>query len=179
MIDPVQTRIWQFRLGFVALAGLLLFFKLLPFGSLAGGWPGPDLLLCLIFVWIVRRPDYLPVWLVAAVMLFDDLMVQRPPGLWAALVVLASEFLRSRTALAREMSFWVEWLFVAGLVFALLAAYRLIFAMAFLPQPALGFALLQSLWSILCYPVLVGLSRLALNLRKPATGEVDSYGRRL
>jgi rod shape-determining protein MreD len=37
----------------------------------------------------------------------------------------------------------------------------------------------QVLWSIAVYPVVVGLSRLALDLRKPATGEVDDFGRRL
>ena len=59
------------------------------------------------------------------------------------------------------------------------AAYRLAFAIAFLPQPGFGFALLQTLWSVLCYPVVVAASRFAFDLRKPATGEVDAYGRRL
>ena len=62
---------------------------------------------------------------------------------------------------------------------ALLIAYRLAFTIVFLPQPAFGFALLQTLWSILCYPLVVVASRLAFDLRKPATGEVDAYGRRL
>ena len=52
-------------------------------------------------------------------------------------------------------------------------------AIAFLPQPGFGFALLQTLWSVLCYPLVVAASRFAFDLRKPATGEVDAYGRRL
>ena len=48
-----------------------------------------------------------------------------------------------------------------------------------LPQPPFGFALVQVVWSILCYPVVVFLSRVVLDLYKPAMGEVDSYGRRL
>ena len=62
---------------------------------------------------------------------------------------------------------------------ACLLAYRLIFTLSFLPQPGFGFALLQVLWSILCYPVVVIASRLVFDLRKPATGEVDDFGRRL
>jgi rod shape-determining protein MreD len=94
-------------------------------------------------------------------------------------VVVASEFLRSRAALTRELSFVVEWLLISGVMLALLLGYRLVFAIAFLPQPGFGFAMVQTIASILCYPFVVGLSWLALNLRKPAMGEVDAYGRRM
>ena len=103
----------------------------------------------------------------------------RPPGLWTALVILASEFIRSRVALTRELSFGVEWLLVAGLMLALFVAQRLAYAVAFLPQPALGFVLVQTGWSIVAYPLIVALSRYGLDLHKPAMGEVDAYGRRL
>lgn len=179
MVDATRTSVWVYRGAFLCIACVILYAKLLPLGSVAGDWPGPDILLCLIFAWIVRRPDYLPVLLVAMVLLLDDLLLMRPPGLWTALVVLAAEFIRSRVALTRELSFWTEWALVAGLMVGLLLAYRMIFAIAFLPQPAFGFALMQTLWSILCYPMVVAGSRFALDLRKPATGEVDAYGRRL
>jgi len=81
--------------------------------------------------------------------------------------------------LTRELTFLVEWLMVAGLMVGLFLAYRLVFAIVFLPQPGFGFAMVQVLWSILFYPVVVAVSRYALDLRKPAMGEVDSYGRRL
>ena len=52
--------------------------------------------------------------------------------------------------------------------------------MALLPQPPFGFAVVQVLWSICgLSAVVVVLSRLVLDLRKPATGEIDDYGRRL
>jgi rod shape-determining protein MreD len=60
-----------------------------------------------------------------------------------------------------------------------LLAFRSVAGLLLVPQPALGFALLQTVWSILCYPLVVGFSQLVLDLRKPATGEVDDYGRRL
>ena len=179
MIDPDRASLWLHRAGVVLVAFVLIFFKLLPIGPTAGDWPGPDLMLCLIFALAVRRPDYLPIWLVLLVLLLEDLLLLRPPGLWAALVVLASEFVRSRGALTRELSFWVEWMLVAGVMVGLLVAYRVAFAITFLPQAGFGFAMMQVLWSILCYPLVVGLLRLSLDLRKPATGEVDSYGRRL
>ncbi|MFN4155418.1 MAG: rod shape-determining protein MreD [Paracoccaceae bacterium] len=174
-----RSSVWFYRGLFVGIALFMLYVRLLPLGSEAGDWPGPDLLLCLIFAWATRRPDYLPVWLLAGVLLLEDMILLRPPGLWTALVVMAVEFVRNRVALTRELTLLAEWAMVAGLMIACLLAYRLVFTLSFLPQPAFGFALMQVLWSILCYPVVVGASRLAFDLRKPATGEVDNYGRRL
>lgn len=179
MGDVWRSAHWVYRALFLAIAFLLLFLRLLPLGQSAGAFPGPDLLLCLIMAWVVRRPDYLPLSMIVLVMLMEDLLLMRPPGLWTALVVLATEFLRSRVALTRELNFLVEWVLVSALMLGILLAYRVIFAAAFLPQPAFGFAVVQVLWSILVYPVVVGLSAMVLDLRKPATGEVDSFGRRL
>ena len=148
-------------------------------GREAGALPGPDLLLCLMIAWVMRRPDFLPVWLILGVTLAEDLILMRPPGLWTAIVVIATEFLRSRIALTRELSFTVEWLVAAGLMVAMLLTYRLVFMLSFLDQPPFGFAVVQVIGSILAYPPVVWLSRLLLDLRKPATGEIDDYGRRL
>ena len=179
MIDGATRSVWLHRALFVGLALVLLFLRLLPLGSMAGDLPGPDILLCLIFAWTMRRPDYLPALLIGAVVLLEDLILMRPPGLWTALVIIASEFVRARVALTRELNFGVEWLVVAGLMLGLLVCYRMAFALAFLPQESFGFAMVQVIWSIVCYPVVVFLSRYVLDLHKPAMGEVDAYGRRM
>ncbi|MDM7933045.1 rod shape-determining protein MreD [Tabrizicola sp.] len=170
---------WIFRGLFLGLALVLLFMRLLPLGHEPGALPGPDLLICLIMAWVVRRPDFLPMPLILAVMLAEDLILMRPPGLWTAIVVLASEFLRSRVALTRELNFLVEWMLIAGVMLGMMLSYRLALAVAVVPQPAFGFAIVQFLWSIALYPLVVALSRLVLDLRKPAMGEVDDFGRRL
>lgn len=177
--DGMFSAVVTYRLVFVGLAAGLLFLRLLPLESGTDGWPGPDLLLCMICAWTMRRPDFLPVGLVAAVVVMEDLLLMRPPGLWAALVVLAAEFIRSRVALTRELTFAVEWLLVAGIMVSLFVAYRVIFVVALMPQAGFGYAMIQVVWSILCYPLVVAVSRLALDLRKPAMGETDAYGRRL
>ena len=179
MAEGVRRRAWAYPAAFAAIAALLVVLRLLPIGSGAGHWPGPDLLLCLTLAWVIRRPDYLPAPLLAAVVLAEDLLLMRPPGLWAALVLVATEFLRSRAALTREIGFPVEWLMVSGLMLGLSLAERLIGSLAFLPQPALSAELAQTLVSILCYPLAVGFCWLVLDLRKPATGELDAFGRRL
>lgn len=179
MGEGANRAIWLHRALFVAIAALLLFLRLLPLEREAGALPGPDILLCLTFAWTMRRPDYLPVLLIAAVVLVEDLVLMRPPGLWTALVLMGSEFLRKRSGMTRELGFVAEWLLVSVLMLALLLGYRTAFALVLLPQPGFGFALVQVIWSILCYPVVVALSRYLLDLYKPATGEVDAYGRRM
>lgn len=179
MADGANRTVWLYRGIFVILALFVLFVRLLPLGTDAGRLPGPDLLLCVMLAWVMRRPDYLPVLMITALVFLEDIILMRPLGLWTALVVLATEFLRSRAALTRELSFAVEWMLIAGLMVGLLLGYRLFFALAFLPQSGFGFAMTQTLWSILCYPLVVMASRLILDLRKPAMGEVDAMGRRL
>jgi rod shape-determining protein MreD len=179
MADNPGRAIWLHRGLFVLVALALFFLRLLPMGSEAGHWPGPDLLLCVILAWVIRRPDYMPAGLIALVVLVEDMLLMRPPGLWAALVVLAGEFLRGRVALTRELNFLMEWVLASALAVGLLLVYRAIFFLALMPQPGFGFALVQTLGTIVCYPVVVGISWFALDVHKPATGEVDGRGRRL
>jgi rod shape-determining protein MreD len=196
MVDGATREIWLHRGLFVAIALVTLFWRLLPLPEAmmsdcgeAAVWchftvwlnrmPGPDLLLCIVFAWTMRRPDYLPVLLIAAAVLLEDMILMRPPGLWTALVLMAAEFVRGRVALTRELNFGIEWLLVAGMMVAMLLVYRMVFAMVLVPQASFGFAMVGVVWSILTYPVVVFLSRYVLDLHKPAMGEVDAYGRRM
>jgi len=175
MIGPV----WLHRLIFLGVALVITFVRLLPLQTTAGHLPGPDLLLCLIFAWMVRRPEYLSALMIGAVVLAEDMLLMRPPGLWAALVLMGAEFIRARSALTRELNFGVEWLLVAGVIFGVFFANRTILDMAFVDQPSFGFSLLQIIWSVVAYPAVVALSRYGLDLYKPAMGQVDSFGRRM
>lgn len=170
---------WIHRIVFVGLSLGLLFLRILPLGSEAGALPGPDLMLCVMLAWVTQRPDHLPALLIAAVVLVEDLVLMRPPGLWAVLVLLATEFLRGRSALTRELGFAAEWVLIAVVMMVMLMVYRLVFVVTFMEQPGFGFALTQAAATILCYPLVVGLLRVLINLRKPSTGEVDARGRRL
>lgn len=179
MVEGARARLWLIRLAYMLVALFLIVIRLLPLGSDAGDWPGPDLLLCVTLAWMLRRPDAMAPWLVAFVVLAEDLLLMRPPGLWTALVVMATEFLRSRMAMTRELTFPAEWLLAAAVMLAVAVAYRFAFTVAFVPQPPLGFSMMQVLASILCYPAVVWLSAIAFKLRKPSPGEVDAYGRRM
>ena len=47
----------------------------MPLGNAPGALPGPDILLCVIMAWIVRRPDFLPMPLILVIILAEDLIL--------------------------------------------------------------------------------------------------------
>ena len=57
MAEGVPAAVWAHRGLYAALALLMMFVRLLQLGSVAGGWPGPDVLLALTLAWALRRPD--------------------------------------------------------------------------------------------------------------------------
>ncbi len=176
MVDPITSHRWLYRGLFVLLVGTSVFFLLLPLDLTAGRWPGPDLIVALSFAWVLRRPDFVPVVLVAAVFLTMDLLFMRPPGLWAGLVVLGLEFLRSREPHSRDLPFLVEWAMVSGVVVAMTLAQRLVLLIFVVGQPSFGLVVLQLSATIISYPLVVAASRMIFGIRKIAPGEVDQLG---
>lgn len=169
----------RFAALFAGFAALSFFVRLLPLGGESPTLPAPDLLLCVTLAWVVRRPDYLPAVLIGAVFVLEDLLLMRPPGLWALLVLLGTEFLRNRNALIRGLNFWFEFAMVAGTLTAMFLANRLILAIVMVPQVPLGLSFMQFLGTLACYPLVVAVSHYLLRVRKPATGEVDALGQKL
>lgn len=179
MTETLWARRWLLRCAYVILGMVLITIDLLPLGGMVGMWPGPSVLLCVTLAWTLRRPEAMSVWLIALVILIEDFLLMRPPGLWTALTILATEFLRRRAAFTREVNWIGEWVLIAALVLAMSLGYRFVFTAAFLPQVPMGYAMLETVATILCYPVVVVISTYGLGLHKPATGEIDAYGRRM
>lgn len=177
MAEPVRIHVWRFWALLLGLAVASLFLRLLPLGVAPVGLPGPDLLLCLVFAWVLRRPEYVPALLVAAIFLLEDLILLRPPGLWALIVLLGTEFLRQRQPLMRELTFPMEWAMVSAVMLTMMLAERLTLAMTMVPTPSLRLSVVQLLMTVIAYPLVVLASHFLLRVRKPATGEVDALGR--
>ncbi|KIT15530.1 hypothetical protein [Jannaschia aquimarina] len=170
-------RVWGYRLLFVVLACTVLFFALLPFGPGEGGVPGPELTVCLIFAWVLRRPDYVPLWLMVPLLLLDDALLMRPLGLWTLIVLLMSEWLRRRVDHTESLPFWNEVALVSGCIVAAFAAYHLSLALLLAQTPPLGGQALHALATIVFYPPVVIFSQL-LGVRRLQPGELDTLGAR-
>ncbi len=179
MAEGVATMRWRNRLLYVAFALLIVFGRLLPLDAGPGGWPGPDFILLLAYAWVLRRPEAVPVSLVAAVILLTDILFMRPLGLWTACAILGLEFLRARESLSRDLPFLGEWLMVGATIVAVTVLNALILAVFAVLQPPLGQILIQMILTILAYPLVVVFSSSLLGIRKVTPGAVDQLGHRL
>lgn len=177
MVDPITSRRALHAALYLALVLVVLFLRLLPINPVSDGIPGPDLTLALTLAWVLRRPDYVPAVLIAAVFLLEDLVYWRPVGLWALVVLMGTEFLRAREEGSRDLPFALEMLLVGGVMVGMLVANRFVLGLMLVEQPPLGRELLRLLMTLVAYPFVVALSLLAFGLRRAATGEVDDFGR--
>ena len=179
MAESPTTQVWIGRGVFGGLALMIIFLQLLPLNMTPGGWAGPDMLLLLIFAWVARRPDYAPFAIIAGVCLLADLLFQRPPGLWAALVLIASEALRARAPGLRSLPLAVEWGSVAMAVIGVTLANRMVLALSMTPQAPLGLTLIQMLATLACYPLVVIAAHVLFGVTRTAPGQVNALGQKL
>ncbi|KUJ73711.1 rod shape-determining protein MreD [Ruegeria marisrubri] len=177
-MDRPQLHLWLMRALYPLLALLILFFHLLPLGTLPARWAPPDLLVALTLAWVLRRPDYVPLLSIAVVMLMADLLLQRPPGLLAALVVAGSAYLRSAAPGMRDAGFAAEWLTVGIVIVAIAFCNRAVLWITAVQQAPLWLVILQVAATLATYPLVVWISKGLFGVRRPALSESDALGGR-
>lgn len=166
----------QVLIGTVLFCGtmaVLLFLRLLPLSAGAVGLPGPDLGLCLVLAWVLRRPDQLAAPVIALAFAVQDIILLQPLGLWAAIVLVGTEAARLREARWRDAPFMVEWLRIAVLIGTMMLGYRIVQVLFMMPVPALGLVILQYIATIAAYPLVVLGARVLLRLRRITHVEVE------
>jgi rod shape-determining protein MreD len=179
MAENSPARLWSMRAVYVGLALGIAFMHLLPMQTLPRRLAGPDLLTALTFAWALRRPAYVPALLIALVMLAADFLFQRPPGLWALLVLLATEWLKNRARHVRENTFLAEWLTAAGVLLFITLLYRLVLGVLIVLPGMFSLALMQYGMTVLAYPLVAAASFLVFGVRRSTPGEYDHTGRTL
>lgn len=209
MNDQSPALLWAMRLAFVLLAFVILFFHLLPLDTQPIGlftpdllplentapaearleqllrheeprrWIAPDLILSFAFAWSLRRPEYVPALLLAFVFLFADLLLQRPPGLWALLALIGCENLKSRARSLRDANFVVEWLTVGAIMIAVTLLNHIVMALVLVETPKLALSLSELGMTLLFYPLTVLITHGLMRVRKTAPGDLDALGQRV
>lgn len=175
-MDKSASRLWFMRGLYLFLGLLVMFFHLLPLDTQPGHLPFPDVLIALTFAWVLRRPEYVPTISIAAVMLMADFLLQRPPGLLSALVVIGAGYLRSAAPGMRDIGFAKEWTTVAVAIGVIFAMNRLILFLLSVNQTSLGPVLIQVLMTIAAYPLVVVVSRGLLGVRRPSAADIAAVG---
>ncbi|AEI95512.1 hypothetical protein [Roseobacter litoralis] len=178
MSEQTTTRVWGMRLTFGLIVCVILFFHLLPLETTPRQWVGPDLILAFAFAWSLRRPEYVPSIALAGLFLLADLLLFRPPGLWALFALLACESLKSRALGLRDGSFANEWLSVCIMMTTVAIAYRLALMVTFVDPPGFTLSVFELVMTMLFYPIVVGITHSVLGVQKTAPGDLDARGRR-
>tara|TARA_R110002096_G_scaffold97490_1_gene217301 strand:+ start:453 stop:992 length:540 start_codon:yes stop_codon:yes gene_type:complete len=179
MADTPTTRVWLGRSIFVLVTLALIFVQLLPLSMIPAVWAAPDWGLAVALVWVARRPDYAPMIVLAGLFFLADLLFQRPPGLWSALVVILSEILRTRAKGIRNMPFALEWGTVSVGIIVITLLNRAVLTVVMTAQAPLGLTLIQMMMTIIFYPLVVAVAHFVFGVSRPSLGQVDSRGHRL
>ena len=174
MGDEFQRRLWGFRTVYLLFGLTVIFFRILPLETGTPGLPGPDFILCVTLAWILRQPGSVPLWAILFLFLLSDFLLQRPPGLWTGLAVVATETLRNRRAGIAETPFLFEWAVVAGTILAMVMCQRVILWVLVADQPSLGLSLMEGLATIVIYPLVVMLSKFVLGMDKLPAVDLES-----
>ena len=175
-MDRPVSHLWVKRGLYVGLAVLVMFLHLLPLDSKPDRLPFPETLIALTYTWILRRPEYVPILAIAIVMLMADLLLQRPPGLLATLVVLGAAYLRSAALGMRDGGFVSEWTTVGAVITAVFVFNRVILAILSVQQAALGPVVIQVILTIAIYPLIVLLSQSVFGVRRKSVTDSNTTG---
>lgn len=179
MADLMVRRTWPGRIVWIALFLVLTMIALLPLGAAPPVWAGPDLLLVITLLWVMRRPELAPMPIIVILWFLTDLLLQRPPGLMTALVLFVSESLRRRNVALRALPPVLEWIAASAAIIAVTLAYRIVLALLLTSQAPLGLSLMRMVMTMLAWPVAAIIAHFIFGIARPAPGEVDALGKRI
>lgn len=166
MTEPRGSEAAVYAALFALAVTAIVFVRLLPLGAVPASLPGPDLILCLVVAWAIRRPDLLPLWALVPVLFMSDLLLMRPPGLHTALVVIVAEALRSHHARLQTLPLGWE-IVLAGLIsVSVSGAHWLVLALLAVDQHDLWITLSQAPINAVAYPFAILICHGLLGLRK-------------
>ena len=177
-MNELPNRLLRLRCIFLVMAIFLIMLPTLPIRADFNHIFIPDLLLIMTFTWVMQRPDVIGPITITIVFLFADFILQRPPGLWAVIVLLAATFLGMRSARFKEIFFIYEWATVSVIiVFCYLTQYILM-RLTFLAIYDLKLLTTTALTTIFFYPVFTWvfrpmLKKPGLHIKKKLAAEVS------
>ena len=165
MAEVSPVRLWAMRALYLGSCLAMILAALLPLSGLPRSVPPPDFILALTLAWMIRRPDQVPLWSIVAVFLLSDVVFLNPPGLNTALVVLATEYIRTHPRMQKETSLPSEVFRVGVIVLAIAIAERVLLAATFSPAPTLGASFAQAVLTVAVYPAAILVTRIVFAVR--------------
>ena len=154
-----------YTLSFSLISFVLIFFRLLPLDNISTDWAAPDLLLCVILVWCLRCPESAPIILLGFLFFLQDVLFQRPLGLFAASAIVLSEWCKRQSLQAEEFPFSLEWLTATIAIISIFFLTRAVAMLSLISTPPLHLGLKEVFVTIMSYPFVVMLLRFGIGLK--------------
>jgi len=167
VINIPSERIFIYRIIFIAVATFLILADLMPLQTTPQSWPWPNILLLVIFCWSLREPYFVPIPLIVAVLLLQDFLLHRPPGLLSGISVIILIWIRAITASSDDKSFLAEWVRVSLAFAAISLIYHLVLSLSFVNTVELRINLIQTIFNISAYPLIVLVSHYVFRVKRP------------
>ena len=162
-----SERIWIYRIIFIAVAIFLILANLMPLQMTPQRWPWPNSLLLVIFCWSLREPNFVPVPLIIAVLLLQDFLLHRPPGLFSGISVTILILIKAITDSSDDKSFLAEWVRVSLAFAAISLIYHLVLTLSLVNTSQLRISLIQTIFNISIYPFIVLVSHYIFRVKRP------------
>ena len=175
MAEPKASGVWKLRATFVGVVMVLLFVRLLPLQTTPSTISGPDIIMALIFCLSLQRPDAVPSVLIGVVILIEDMFLQRPPGLMAALIILGSAWLKLTASQTQDRNWIKDWWMSALAMIASTVVMRIVLTLALVPRPPALLHYTQLASTILVFPIVVFVTYYVLQIRPETALDRDKY----
>ena len=152
-------------LVFATLGLLAIYIEAAPLGLGADALPSPDLLLCVVVYWSIRRPGSTPLALVFGLGLCRDLLTDAPLGAGTLALVLISQILVERRIWLSHQPAVMEWLVFSLAAIGNLAIQWGLLVITLGQPPYLSQIALVAAGTIVSYPVVALIFRWLLRIR--------------
>jgi len=179
MDEVTPFQFWMHRMTYLGLGLLLLMQAILPLDLRAHHIPGPDILYGITMAYVIRRPEYVPLWSVVLIFFLRDVLTMSPLGLGTFVFIIATEAVRLNLLTFREFFFGIEWLWISVIFAAVLLVQNLVLALTLSFSPKLSEILYEFAFTTLAYPLIVLILRYLFSMDRPAAGKTDARGHRI
>lgn len=179
MDEVTKFKIWRARLLFSLACILIIFVHSVPLDLSPKNIIMPDVMLVITIAIVIRKAAFIPYWLVGSLFLIADVMLNRPMGLWAFIVLATVEVVRVNRFMFRDMFFVTEWLMVAIIIVAMYMIQQFFLAFSLAPPYPMDSLIWKMTATALSYPILVFAITRLFGIRKPSPAEFNMLGTRL
>lgn len=179
MKDTKLNLNWLRQVALILFACLIIFYQLIPFSLIPGELPSPDIMFCVVCIFIIRRPEIVPFWLIGLIYFTFDVFQSKPLGVWTACILITTEVLRANRDAFLENLFPFEWITISMIFVLALCANQTFLAMSIVETPPLFNLLWEFIFTVLAYPIVFAIITYTLRVRKPSLGEFDVKGHKI